>query len=146
MSAILNYILDQQDNPKEEKMILAFKPQFVQPILDGTKIHTIRLAKEGRWVPGRKIHFATGVRTKNYSCFKEGDCISTQQISMQVNSGGLKVSIDGKELSIYELKMLSEYDGFNTVIDFIDWFLPIVQETPFDVQYFTLIHWTDKRY
>lgn len=146
MSAILNYILDQQDNPKEETMILAFKPQFVQPILAGTKIHTIRLAKEGRWIPGRKIQFATGVRTKNYHCFKDGECVSTQSITMYSKNGGLNVWIDGKELSIYELKMLSEYDGFNTVIDFIDWFLPIVQETPFDVQYFTLIHWTDKRY
>lgn len=146
MSAILNYILDQQDKPKEETMILAFKPQFVEPILLGTKIHTIRLSKEGRWIPGRKIQFATGVRTKNYHCFKEDDCLSTQSIAMEAHNGGIKVSIDGKELSIYELKKLSEYDGFNTVIDFIDWFYPIVNDSYYGNLEFTLIHWTDKRY
>lgn len=48
-------------------MILGFKPQFVQPIIDRTKIHTIREDKHNRWVPGKVIHMATGVRTKSYS-------------------------------------------------------------------------------
>lgn len=57
-------------------MILSFKKQFSEPILKGTKIHTIREDKPNRWKPGNKIHFANGVRTQNYNCFKESVCIS----------------------------------------------------------------------
>lgn len=52
-------------------MILSFKEQFIPKILDGTKIHTIREDKKNRWEAGKKIHFATGVRTKNYKCPKK---------------------------------------------------------------------------
>lgn len=50
-------------------MILSFKPQFRQKILDGTKIHTIRDDPNDRWQAGKIIHAATGVMTKNYDCF-----------------------------------------------------------------------------
>lgn len=41
-------------------MILSFKKQFLDPIITGSKIHTIRADKPNRWKPGNKIHFATG--------------------------------------------------------------------------------------
>lgn len=42
-------------------MLLTFsKPQFKNLILDGTKIHTIRLDKTNRWKKGMKIHFWMG--------------------------------------------------------------------------------------
>ena len=44
-------------------MILSFKPQFKQKILDGAKIHTIRKDEANRWHIGRIIHFATAIAT-----------------------------------------------------------------------------------
>ncbi len=67
-------------------MILSFKPQFIQPILSGDKIHTIREDKHNRWKPGNKIHFATGTRTKHYNQFYDGVCVSVQAIVL-VNHG-----------------------------------------------------------
>ena len=67
-------------------MILGFKKQFQQPILNGTKIHTIREDKHDRWERGNVIHFATGVRTKHYNQFRFGACVSVQPIIL-VNHG-----------------------------------------------------------
>lgn len=38
-------------------MILPFKKRFVEPIMDGSKIHTIRRDSNNRWYRGRKVHF-----------------------------------------------------------------------------------------
>ena len=67
-------------------MILGFKPQFKNPILAGTKIHTIREDRHNRWKAGNTIHFATGVRTKNYNQFDIGLCYAVQPILL-VNHG-----------------------------------------------------------
>ncbi len=61
-------------------MIIGFKPQFVDPILNGTKIHTIRLDPYERWKPGMKMHMATGVRTKHYKQFAEKICVGVSFI------------------------------------------------------------------
>jgi len=63
-------------------MVLGFEQQFVEPILSGTKIHTIREDKHNRWKPGRSIQMATGVRTKNYNQFNEDECVSVQEIKI----------------------------------------------------------------
>jgi hypothetical protein len=147
MSAILNYILDQQDKPKEEKMILAFKPQFVQPILDGSKIHTIRIDFHDRWKEERAIQMATGVRTKDYKCFKEAVCSGVQYITMNaLENNRLEVWIEGKELDFFLIDILARNDGFDGVLEFEKWFYPIVNDTPYYTQNFKIIHWTDKRY
>jgi len=133
-------------------MILSFKKQFKQPILDGTKIHTIREDEPDRWHDGRHIHFANGVRTKNYDCFKEGPCVSTQPISIIWNSTGFSVTIliDKKAYSANWdktkdsiscdpiIREISENDGFENVESFFKWFNENFRGK--------LIHWTEKRY
>ncbi len=124
-------------------MILAFKNKFKEPILKGTKKHTIRADKHNRWKAGNKIHCATGVRTKNYSCFKEYVCISTQKIeitrpvwSEYLNDAVVKV--DGKVLTEKEQQQLAWNDGFANLLEFWLWFN----------EDFTgkIIHWTDLKY
>lgn len=51
--------------------------------LHGQKPHSIREDKTNRWKPGMKIHFTTGSRSKNYKCFAESKCISTQVIEIK---------------------------------------------------------------
>ena len=132
-------------------MILSFKKQFQQPILEGTKIHTIREDKPNRWKSGNKIHFATGVRTPNYKCFKEGKCASIQNIKIKHCLGYSEIRIDGTICfqifhhglgDIYEwstdFEKFVKNDGFNNIEDFFKWF-----NTDFEGK---IIHWTKFNY
>ena len=119
-------------------MILSFKKRFVQPILEGVKIHTIREDKHDRWKSGMKIHFATGVRTKNYKQFAEKVCLGVQEIYIEFNAAGALVMIDGNVTSAYEKYNLALNDGFN---DFGE--LKMFFNTGFKGR---IIHWTALRY
>lgn len=126
------------------------------------KLHSIRTDKTNRWKPGMKIHFSTGMRTKNYKCFAEGKCILTQVIEIREMSQvcvdncytyeeshmfgdrsekflkTFKVIVDGRDLTSDEIDLLAKNDGFETTHDFFRWFN----------KNFTgkIIHWTDLKY
>jgi hypothetical protein len=121
-------------------MLLGFKPHFVRPILDGVKIHSIRGDARDRWHAGNSIQMATGVRTRQYHCFKEGTCKSIQRLAItwDNNHALFYVSVDGRELDFYEVHNLSISDGFTRVDDFLKWF-----NRGFEGK---IIHWTDFRY
>jgi hypothetical protein len=126
-------------------MILSFKKQFKQPILDGTKIHTIREDQHNRWWPGYIIHFACGVRTKLYECFKIGKCTRTQEIFMTYD-WMLHISIDDRELYHPEKELLAKNDGFATYAEFQQWFYEAIKANPKDHFKGKIIHWTDFKY
>lgn len=129
-------------------MILGFNLRFLEPIKKGTKIHTIREDKTGRWKPGMTIHFASGVRTKNYVQFHEGKCFSTQQIEIRnifrktdFNTYTIcrhDVRVDGRSLLDEEIEKLAKNDGFNGLDDFFGWFNQGFKGK--------IIHWTEFRY
>lgn len=120
-------------------MILSFKKQFINKILDGTKIHTIRTDTTDRWKSGKLIHFATNVRTKNYWNFKQGVCISTQQIEIRYNElNDVKIFVDGKKLTLKQQQELARNDGFDCFASFLLWF-----NDDFTGK---IIHWTDFKY
>lgn len=121
-------------------MILSFKRQFKQKILNGTKIHTIRLDPHNRWNPGMKIHFATGVRTKNYEQFMEGKCKSVQYIDIEWydNKNRIFISINQRPLNQNEIAKLIKSDGFDSFEQFQKWF-----NSDFSGK---IIHWTDFKY
>ena len=78
-----------------------------------------------------KIHFATGVRTPEYFCFKYGtvwrvEAITIDPIQRQVFVGGV-------QLLPVQIVDLSWNDGFDTVEEFWEWF-----NKPFSG---VLIHW-----
>lgn len=125
-------------------MILSFNPQFVPKILAGTKKQTIREDKTNRWKVGNAIHFATGVRTKNYKQFAFGTVEKIIPIMIQYariykhtdlsNCCIVKVSnthyasvalyVDGiwKDLAYKQLNQLAIDDGFDTIENFFNWF------------------------
>jgi len=126
-------------------MILGFKKQFVEPIKNGTKIHTIRKDNHRRWKAGNKIHFYTGIRTKEMKCFGKLTCISVQSIVIKYEnkcSDYPVVVIDGKTHLIAHrpniILQLAMNDGFKNVKDFLKWF-----DKDFSGM---LIHWTDLKY
>lgn len=121
-------------------MVLGFKKQFVPKILDGTKIHTIREDKNRRWKPGMKIHFATGVRTKNYNQFKSGVCTGVQRVVINPEIQSVNVLTDNGWRTLTE-KQKTEFaknDGFDTPVDFWNWFNEFFDGV--------IIHWTERRY
>jgi hypothetical protein len=130
-------------------MVLGFKKQFVEPILQGTKIHTIRLDLGGRWKEGNSIQFATGVRTSNYNEFKTGVCFSVQEIEISWVSNGdgqhpvpiMEVEVDGKILNWEEKVELAKNDGFPNIEEFAEW--DAWNKVDFIGK---IIHWTEKKY
>jgi len=122
-------------------MVIGFNNRFVEPILSGKKIHTIREDAHNRWKVGMKMHMATGVRTKNYHQFDAKICKSIQKIEIIKTGYYLEeamVLIDGILLNEKEIQQLALNDGFNSLVDFLMWF-----ENGFVGK---IIHWTDLKY
>ena len=127
-------------------MILGFKQQFKESILTGRKKHTIREDKHNRWEHGKQIHFATGVRTKNYKQFKSKKCVSVQDIEIIYNlngeremyNKGIWVLVDNIHINDFWLLELAYNDGFNSIEEFFKWFNKDFKGR--------IIHWTDMRY
>ena len=117
-------------------MVLGFKTQFVPKILGGSKIHTIREDKMNRWQKGVKIHFATGVRTKNYAQFMEGVCCFNQAVILCPERQEILLGLNGQMhlLDISKNLTFAQNDGFDTEQDFWGWF-----NKPFMG---VVIHWT----
>ena len=114
-------------------MILGFNKRFIDPILSGHKIHTLRLDRCNRWKAGNIIHFAVNVRTKRQSQFEELKCTGTQTIKIEYRGRDPKkyaphITIDGKELDTAGIQLLARKDGFDK--DFEG----------------KIIHWTHFRY
>ena len=124
-------------NKTVETMVLGFKKQFKQKILDGTKIHTIRADKNKRWQKGNKIHFATGVRTKNYQQFKEGVCKFNQAIYLDPVKREIYLGLNGR-MNLLDRKhhsLFAKNDGFENENELWKWF-----SEPFNG---VIIHWTN---
>ena len=130
-------------------MVLGFKTTingkptgFVEKILAGTKIHTIRSGD--RWKKGMIIHPATGVRTENYKQITDDVLMvmSTQHIWIDYFSKA--IIIDEKLMKHEgEKHLFVQNDGFDNVDDFFEAFKAIHPGTFFEGQ---IIHWTDYQY
>ena len=125
---------------------------FVQKILDGEKIHTIRLDNNDRWGNGLTIHFATGIRTKKYKCFKVCECVSTQKIEFiwRLNNKGFgneswQVMVFIDEINVTSktglIDQLAKNDGFNDRKQFFEW--EGWYKKDFEGK---ILHWTNKKY
>lgn len=106
-------------------MILAFNRQFVEKILNGQKVHTIRQDNHNRWKPGNKIHFATGVRTDKYNQFASGYCKSINGIFIDSKNKIIMIGNDQAGWKILDhdsaLKLMQS-DGFDSPDKFWQWF------------------------
>ncbi len=126
-------------------MVLGFQTQFVDTILSGIKIHTIRGDGYNRWKSGNKIHFATGVRTKYYNCFKESVCKNVQKIVIEFwkHHENDIIRIDEKQLTPIQKESLALHDGFKCYGNMHEWFTNVHKDDFFIGK---IIHWTDYRY
>ncbi len=134
-------------------MILSYKQKFPwgsptnfeQKIKEGIKKHTIRDDIHGRWKHGMIIQHAYDVRTPNYRCFAEGQCMYTQILEIKaidsheyslynseikalrsILNGDDKIIfelfVDGRRLNDAEIHDFARNDGFDSTEDFFRWF------------------------
>lgn len=81
---------------------------------------TIRDDPNNRWQAGRRIHFATGARTKQYNCFAIGECKAIASIWITLyKNGSYCVTIDQDNLSFAKAQQLALDDGFETLAEFL---------------------------
>lgn len=122
-------------------MVIGFKPQFVEPILKGIKVHTIREDNHNRWQAGMKMHMATGVRTKNYKQFAEKICTGNRRIIIEPEKKQVSICVNSTQIKYFNeqgIETLAKNDGFNSVDDFWKWF-----NKPF---FGKLIYWIPEPY
>jgi hypothetical protein len=127
-------------------MVIGFKKQFVEPIISGTKIHTVRSDEHDRWRSGVMMHMATGTRTKYYNCFKQTPCTSYQRVYMSYD-WMLNISVGSRELfGANEREQFAINDGFVSLEAFEDWWYPVLAKNPNKEYSGKVIHWTNFRY
>ena len=122
----------------------SFQRQFVDPILAGTKVQTIRADRRGRNPhvrPGGALQLYTAMRTKH--CAKIGDarCSSIQPIRIEVENAMICGASGNCLTTIDELDDFARRDGFH---DWIRMRLFWQQHHP-TTPVFTgvLIHWRE---
>jgi len=113
-------------------MILTFNPQFIEPIKAGTKIHTIRADKKGRWKPGTKIHFWKGNPRNKHQLpyqFQSGICTDVKFVMLDFIENDvlvLSTKFKGTNKLLTGISKLDEFavnDGFENWECMKQWFL-----------------------
>lgn len=127
-------------------MILSFKPQFKEKILSGQKIHTLRLDPLNRWEVGMVAQMATGVRTKNYNCFKEATIKTIQKVKLQIFLDQPILRIDGRHITGLELRLFALNDGFESFEQLVDFFRPQLELSENKIIKIKLLIWTNHKY
>jgi len=133
-------------------MILTYSDdRFVNLILSGSKIHTIRTDINERWRAGMPIQHWRGnprnVRQKPYQ-FGFGECKSVQHIRIKCYDPnyspehfGILVYIDFRYLTESEIETLAINDGLS-VAEFKAWFTPLKGQEYVG----RIIHYTNLKY
>lgn len=136
-------------------MLLGYKPRFVDPILIGTKVHTMRKPRKVKPKIGETLHMYTGLRTAHCKLItKKEKLISVQKAQVHIKRIKLKgngytyqcaIKVDGKRLSPVEGVELIKFDGFKSTLDFCEfWFANVKGNTIKET--LDLYHWTDLKY
>lgn len=60
----------------------SFKRRFVDPILSGTKIGTIRADRKRHARPGEELQLYVGMRTKSCQLIARGRCVAVNRITL----------------------------------------------------------------
>lgn len=116
------------------------------------KHHTIRLhrrSKDGsvspnQWNESHEIHFAVNNQTKNRFQFAPVyPIISIQDIFISHHNGRFEITIDENYLYIPEQEKLAKNDGFDSLDDFKEYFIPQMNDDSFSG---IIIHWTNLKY
>ncbi len=97
---------------------LNFKSQFAAAVESGAKQQTIRASRKHPIKVGDTLHLFTGMRTKACRKLRVATCTAVRSIKIDE----ARVWIDGRWLSLDEIKQLAAQDGFSDCIVFVDFF------------------------
>lgn len=106
-------------------MILTFNPQFVEGILNRSKIHTIRTDSKRRWRAGVKVQFWKGnprnVKSNSYQ-FGYGICTDAESITLNFSNDSI-LFVDKVIIQDFDkLDEFAKHDGFENWDCMKDWF------------------------
>lgn len=110
-------------------MLLTFKPEFVNKILYGSKIHTIRTDRNRRFKPGMKLQLwcnnPRNIHLHPYE-FATAEVDTVYDISIDFTCDCIVLSKDGISIATYtdeySLNALANRDGFESYEDFKKFF------------------------
>lgn len=90
-----------------------FKRQFVRPILDGAKAHTIRADRKRHARPGEQVQLYWGLRSKHATLIARATCASALPIRLNFNMDA--VVIEGRPHIVRPkaLDLFARSDGFD---------------------------------
>jgi len=117
-----------------------FQPEFVLPILNRTKPHTIRKPRKNPTEAGDWIYMYTGLRTKEAKKFAESICIAVTPIIIYSYSGFVR--INQVLLESDEVIALSQKDGFTDPRPFFDFLIRTYRENELHLE---IIEWDTDR-
>ena len=139
---------DQTDLKKEFAWRFPDAGGTMAPVHGDTKLHTIREDAADRWAPGRDIHFTVKPYHPDRHQFAPVlQVVSIQKIKL-IYHHGITAQVDGETLGLLLFAELVQNDGFDTELEFVEYFFPDHSVTEETVRTFTgkLIHWTNLKY
>jgi hypothetical protein len=116
--------------------------------INNTKLHTIREDAADRWAQGRDIHFMVKpYHPDRYQFAPVLQVVSIQKIKLTYHHG-ITAQVDGETLGDLFFAELIQNDGFDTELEFVEYFFPDHSVTEETVRTFTgkIIHWTNLKY
>lgn len=108
-----------------------FTPRFVEPILQGTKLHTIRAPRKYPSRSGDSLFLYVGLRQPGARLLLTVRCTKVEKIRITTNG----VWIEGVRLGWWEMEKLASADGFSSYEEMFGFFK---ERLPFCGN---IIHW-----
>ncbi len=136
-------------------MLLGYYKRFAEPILLGTKVHTLRKPRKKPAKIGEQLHMYTGLRTSKCEVItKKEKLISIQRAWIRIDYYSpikqfrLVICVDGRKLNDDEIEKFVRYDGFIDTKDFVAFWVRNNRHFGYVklVSSLVLHHWTDLRY
>jgi hypothetical protein len=132
-------------------MLLGFKKRFEQPILNGTKVLTMRFPRKHPAKIGERLHMYSGLRTPACKLIaNHHKIVSIQSVRLSIITEATSgkeiivfIDVDGKRMLGYSFLKLITADGFNSSNEFIEYWLDGKEKITVNLN---LYHWTDLRF
>ena len=117
---------------------LNFMKRFVPMVAAGEKTHSIRATRRRSWSVGDNLALYTGMRQKGCTLIGRTSVIKAERITIRnVEGSGLRIAIDGENLSPDERRNFARRDGFQDISDMADFWID-THGLPFEGD---VIHW-----
>lgn len=115
-------------------------------IKSGALIHTLREDPNNDLKAGVKINLM--VAPDRYHKTHAGNTFihGRQNVTLRSDNVNVFVTVEGRLLMGADMVKFYRNEGFNSLDDFLNWYIPICKRSPEQTIKRKLIHWTDFRY